>query len=268
MRRSICILCLCACALSPLFVVPARAGEPTYHHKTLTRWLKEYQKAKPGSAGESDSMAAVRAMETNAVPRLVRMLASGDLDREQLAVKGFEILGPAAASAVPELQGLMTGTNPVVGVMAASSLGYVGPPAMPGLLNALTNGGYNVVTLAVLALVEMGTNAAPAVPLLVRDLDSPNRFVREHAVNSLGNLHLEPEIVVPALTNLLGDSSLTVRCLALSSLGRFEGAARPVIPAILPLLGDANAGVRMSATNALCEIAPDKYKRPGGNQAL
>jgi HEAT repeat protein len=259
-RRILGILCTGAVALG--LVISAQGAEPAFKHKTLSRWLKLYHSAEPGSAQETQSIVAIRSIGTNAVPRLVQMLVARDINVQQSAATGFEILGALGAPAIPALTNLLYGTNPVENVLAANSLGHIGLPALAALMDALTNHSYNVATLAALSLPEMGTNALPAVPVFLRDLRSRNHFVRERATDALGNLHLEPETVVPALTNLLNDSSLTARCMALNSLGQFKDAGSLAIPVIVPLLQAPEETIRISATNALCDIAPNEYKRP------
>jgi HEAT repeat protein len=258
-RRFTLLACTCAFVV---FAFSAVAKEPAYHHKPLARWLKAYDSAKPGSADEAQSIDAIRHIGTNAVPALIAMLTTRDINVQQSAVHGFEILGELGDSGVPALTNLLFSTNPVVNILAANSLGYIGAAALPGLMNALTNHSYNMATLAALSIPEMGTNALPAVPCFLRDLASRNHFVRERAADALGNLHLEPEIVVPALTNLLTDPSLTARCLALNSLAQFGDMGRPAIPVIMPLLEDTDATVRASATNALYDLMPETFKRP------
>ena len=167
-----------------------------YQHKTLARWLKLYQTAKPGSSEEAKSVAAVQAIGTNAVPELLGMLSARDVSRQQAAANGFAILGPAGAAGVPALDRLLNGTNTVVAVLAANALGHIGVPSLPVLLNELTNQNYNAATLATLAILDLGTNAAPAIPRFIDDLESPDHFVRERAADALGNLRLQPDVVV------------------------------------------------------------------------
>jgi HEAT repeat protein len=235
----------------------ARGAEPTYEHQPLSTWLKAFEDAQSDSADERRAKDAVRAIGTNAVPHLLQMLTEDDINIQQRAVKGFEILGPIAAPAVPQLSNLITGTNDVIGILAGNSLGNIGAPALPALMAALTNRHYTVVTRAALSIVDLGTNASPAIPIFLRHLQSPNHFVRERAADALGSLHIEPAVVIPALTNLFGDLSQAAVCISLNSLGQFESVARPVAPAILAMLQDPNENVRMAATNALMKVAPD-----------
>jgi HEAT repeat protein len=247
---------------------PAWGAEPTFKHKSLTRWLETYANAKPDSRAGRKSRTAILAIGTNAVPTLVEMVASNDVHRQQLAANVFGVLGPLGAPAIPALTNLLMGTDPVATVFAANSLGAIGVAALPALMDTLTNQNYNAAALAALALAALGTNATPAVPVFLQDLRNGDRSVRERAAEALGNLHLQPEVVVPALTNLLVERSVTARCLALGSLAKFQGSARPSVPVILPLLDDPDDAVRLSATNALNEIDAALLKpRPAPGRA-
>jgi HEAT repeat protein len=248
-------IALCFLAFTLAF---ARGAEPTYEHKPLSTWLKAFEDAQSDSSDERRAKDAVRAIGTNAVPHLLQMLTGDDINLQQRAANAFEILGPIASPAVPQLSNLLVSTNAVIGTLAGTSLGNIGAPALPALMAALTNRHYGVVTRAALAIVNLGTNASPAIPIFLRDLQSPNHFVRERAADALGNLHIEPAVVIPALTNLFTDLSQSAVCISLTSLGQFESAARPATPAILVMLQDPNENVRMAATNAIMKIAPDQ----------
>ncbi len=253
-RRTVATFVLCALAESSL-VLPGLSAEPKYQGRPMTKWLSLYREADAHSVQENRACEAIRAIGTNAIPYLVRMLTNEDLQAQMDAKSGFTILGPLGALAVPTLAKLLAGTNEVHMFMAAQTLGEIGAPGLPVLMQTLTNHHYKVATQAYLAIPALGTNARPAIPVLLRDLQHPNHFYRERAADTLGRLHIEPESVVPALTNLLDDPSLAARHLAIQSLGQFGPAARSAVPAILPFL--TNADLSYTATAALREIAPD-----------
>ena len=249
------------CAFAVVLVDPVQSAEASFHHQKLTRWLKLYQSATPGTAEEIRCVAAIRAIGTNAVPQLIGRLSEAHLKDQQLAVRVFDVLGPLAAPAIPALTKLLSHTNPLVTILAASSLGDIGAPALPSLMTELTNSQYNIATLAAFAIVDLGTNATPAIAVFLHDLGSSSDLVRERAAEALGNLHLQPDIVVPALKHLLTDHSLMARCAALSSLGRFGLDAGTAMPGIVLLLNDPEEYVRKLATNAVCSIAPNTLSR-------
>ena len=245
------------CAVMSGGVFTAWSAEPEYGGKSLTDWLKLYQKADEGTSDERQATAAVRSIGTNALPQLVKWVASDDLDEQFQAKNGFQILGAAAGSAAPSLGKMLTSTNEVISVMAGQCLGDIGAPALPELLAGLTNRHFRVATAAALAIVELGTNASPAVPIFLQHLKHPNHFYRERAADALGKLHIEPDTVVPALMRLLQDDSKTARYFAISGLENFQSRACPAVPAITAVLMDPDEGLREAATNALRKIAPE-----------
>jgi HEAT repeat protein len=234
----------------------SNAREPRYQGKTLTTWLQLYQKADEGTAGERDATAAIQAIGTNALPYLMKWIASTDLDVGLRAQQGFKILGRVAAPAIPALSKLLTGTNEFVAIVVGPALGSIGAPAVPALLEALTNRSYKISLRAILAIPELGTNAHPVIPFLVAELRHPNHFYRERAADALGGLHIDPEVVVPALTNLVQDSSPAARFIAIKALGQFGPAARPAAPLILETL-KTREDLQWVSKNALREIAPE-----------
>ena len=251
------LLFFLCCAVIGGCVFPASSAEPKHGGKSLTEWLQLYQKADEGTSEERQAGMAVRTIGTNALPYLTEWIVSEDLEKQFKAKDGFQILGAAAAPAIPSLGKMLTSTNEVVSFVAAQSLGHIGAPALPELLAGLTNRHFKVGTASALAIADLGTNALPAIPIFLRHLEHPNHFYRERAADALGNLHIEPETVVPALTKLLQDDSKAARYLAISGLENFQALARPAVPAITAILTDPDEGLREAATNALRRIAPE-----------
>src|SRR5437867_9397006 len=77
--------------------LPACAGEPRYHGKTLSKWIRSN-----GSPTEQiEAEAAIRSIGTNALPFLIRWLTETSGDNYQHVPNAFAALGEAAAPAVP-----------------------------------------------------------------------------------------------------------------------------------------------------------------------
>ena len=119
--------------------VAASGAEPTYEGKSLTRWLKLYDRANEGSSEEAEASTALRAMGSNAVPFLVQWMANSTSDVQLVSADAFKVLKEAGASAVPQLGVMLTGTNQLLATVAGSALGHIGAPALPVLMTALTN---------------------------------------------------------------------------------------------------------------------------------
>jgi hypothetical protein len=97
--------------LCQLFAIPR---EPTYDGIPYTRLLY----GGPGITVDRDK--AIRAIGTNAIPTLLRMLQTKErfwnynsLYRPSMAVNGFERLGPAGSPAIPDLVKLTRSEDPV-----------------------------------------------------------------------------------------------------------------------------------------------------------
>src|ERR1041385_5672357 len=89
----------------------ARCAEPTYQSKSLTKWLKVFEKSEPNSAEENRARDAVRTIGTNAIPNLIKMLRSEDLELQQAKKNCSKTLGRVGAPAVPEWPQPLVGKN-------------------------------------------------------------------------------------------------------------------------------------------------------------
>jgi hypothetical protein len=179
------------------------------------------------------------------------------------ASAGFDIIGPAAHSATPELLRCARRVkNPASVQLIVRALGSLGPEGVIALSDILTNLPDSETTAyvkleAMNALTSMGTNAAPAVPALVHCLASENDYIALTATTTLRSLRLAPELTVPALTTVLQDPRTLLRIAAAEGLGSLGGQARSATNQLYALLKDPEAEVGVAATGALSQIAPE-----------
>lgn len=271
----------------------ARRSEPVYQGKTLSEWLDVYALA--GSERvpweqRAHAIDAIRAMGTNALTNLLAWIRYEPADwqnqlesviqpdgftrylqpltynnrqmwRGVAAQRGFEILGPIASPAIPELTAVINDTNAHFSApLALSALAHLGEDAIPPIMRVLTNANHfqhRRASWVVNKMDYLGESAAPLIPVLIEHTKSPNSGIAEDAIQALGNLLLLPEISVPALTNSLTHSDRNIRAWAVRSLREFESSARPAIPALIVARSDPDYLVRDLATDALRAIAPD-----------
>jgi HEAT repeat protein len=73
---------------------------------------------------------------------------------------------------------------------------------VPGLADALRQGGAFERARAARTLARFGPLAADAVPALVRALDDPSRIVRSAAIAALGRIGPKAKAAVPALAGI------------------------------------------------------------------
>lgn len=227
-----------------------------YQGKTLSEWVEEL--GGPSTSSElwpkasREQTDAITFFGTNAIPYLTTCLGKSDSYYTSHGyMRAFQILGPKAVSAIPALMVMATngGANSDYPVIV---LGWIGPQALPALLNILSNSAaLRASTLN--AIASMGTNAAPAVPALTQHLNDPNEMVANFAISALGQAHTETAF--SALTNLLrsrprlaNEIMLTVRTFKEQS-----------IPFLIATLNDDRVEVRHKASNNLLAIAPESF---------
>jgi hypothetical protein len=258
-------------------------AEPVWEGKKLTQWLME-RDTNPSRSLTWPARKAIRGMGTNALPFLLNMIGTEDppaklklnlwTSKSSLfkkftasthyqsrldAADGFEALGAKAAPAAPGLIRLLNDQQ--TEYPAALALGAIGQPAVPLLVQNLTN--WNVsIRLPVLQALNFMHGAVDAIPFVLPCLEDAQPAVRQGAAITLGDLHQEPEQVVPKLIERLSDTNSAVRAAAAFALEMFEAHARTAIPKLTELQNDPDAEVRKNAASALIEVQAVSEGRP------
>jgi len=180
-------------------------SEPSIDGKRLSVWLDQYQKSipKPEYDGDPQMRAraekAVRKLGTNSIPWLLVELNakeatrgnelptnfySGEaITRRWLAATAFEILGPVAKDATPNLVPLLNDQQ--TSYTAATALGGIGVESIPVLTQALTNSHATARESAVRVLGLFGPKAQSAVPAVVKCTRDSDASVRGFAAFAL-----------------------------------------------------------------------------------
>lgn len=252
--------------------------EPIYKGQTLSYWLQHWYPLWAPRHLEVEP--AIRTMGTNAVPYLVKWITepartTADYDEVGRALKGFEILGPVASPAIPDLVKAI-GRN---GNFPACALGYIGTNAMPALTNRLLESistsnqptkrrslffssghpreEFYVQRNILEALSFYDTNAQPAIPALIAYIQSPNAREAWQAVGILAMAgHNQPEIVFPVLSHTFSNSSGNLRVSVADALSTFGTNAVSAIPLLLSGQQDPDANTRAHISVAIKKIAP------------
>jgi hypothetical protein len=236
-RWTICVLAVCALAgLIALLAFPTER-EPEYGGRKLTEWLKLYLQSGDRFTNRQEAAAAVRHIGTNALPCLLkwtdyepprwRMILgtnapaaalksayfrSGYLwllhrpaeDLNWLGRFGFEILGPQASPALPEVQRRMVDwAQPWRASISMQIYTDIeGSGGVPALVSALVSTNVTCRQLAAFCLGTLGTNAAPAASALRKALNDPDPTVGRFARTALQRVLLKAQGGVGP-TNLL-----------------------------------------------------------------
>jgi hypothetical protein len=285
-RRKWLFLTVGLAALIALLLFLTREREPSYKGKSLSEWTM--LRSKPSQDPEVEE--AIIQIGTNGIPyylkwieyeqplvkqvyyfyldKLLRTIKSDkrvwddNISRAWGAEEAFRTLGPRAAPAFNELAALATGpriasTNDAelfVAKRATFALSWLGAPALPPLMNALTNKQNLIPDSAVRGIGRMGSNALPAVPVLMDCTASTNLYLAWLAIRALGELQLEPARVVPVLVTQLNNPDANRRIVAAKALGQFGHKAKSAEPALRERLADSNEDVVDAAATALEQI--------------
>jgi HEAT repeat protein len=272
-----------------------RSTEPVYKKRPLHSWLDELQQwstqieFQDWIDNTNDPLfVAFRTMGTSALPELLSVAQYREsplenfiaaLNRRQSLVKipGGEILprdvpvswalyaiGSNALPALPALTNLLFHTN----LAMAFALVGIGPEAVPGLIESLTNKEVTIRLAAARSLGHERTGMDLVVPALLARLPDTSPFprmerilLRREAIMALGKLHADAQVAVPALITNLSSTDETVRILSLVALGQYGTNARAAIPAIRATLNNSIPTVCSNAILALGRIEPDAQGR-------
>ena len=101
-------------------------------------------------------------------------------------------------------------------IIAALPLGIT----VPGLADALQQGGPFERAHKARTLARFGPQAADAVPALVRALNDPSRVVRSAVITALGRIGPKAKVAIPALA---GIQDLQLRPLANDAMKEIDG---------------------------------------------
>lgn len=296
LRIAIVCLLLAVFGLAGWFVL--RSPEPEYQGKRLSRWLWELE-VSPDTVSRSykESVQAIRALGTNALPWLLGRLTARDsawkvqsvgwvqdtlsLDLEdslasvqrRRAVMGFQVLGRIAEPAIPQLTALVSKPDVETASSALTALAGIGGPwTIAPLMAAITNGNSSVSLPAAATLGSLRARAHAAVPALIGLLQSPDPALRTTAARALGEIAMDPDRTLPALSRVLSDTNGLVQfsaAVALSQFGKVAESALPAILALPPIAEDfARRALARAAVRIQCELrdgglirGPTKQKR-------
>jgi HEAT repeat protein len=244
------------------------ANEPTYKGRHLSYWINDvhWESSMMPQPLKDEAKVAIAHIGTNAIPFLLKLVAE-DASFSGV-IQAFQILGPSARPAIPELARLATNQpasvsratayaqRPVTmfGYSALLALGGIGPDAVPTLLTILTNSVAPGTRMgAIKALMEMGTNALPAMPVLLQYVYDENDMVAMDAVTALGISGGDSPVALAALEDVSRGPRLILRSGAIDALRHFGPAG---VPALVRALSDTNQGNAYIALHVLAFSEP------------
>jgi hypothetical protein len=244
--------------------------EPRAHGHSLSTWLK--MSGQPGEELQSsDARAAVQEIGERAVPFLLQKLRAQDPpwhlsvdapswlekhistadEQHRQAIIGFQYLGAAASSAIPEFEKMLYDTN--LFLAAGHCLAAVGSNSLPALRRALM-GTNAFAQQGAFAAVGVSEEVGRAMLPEIRKLrTNGNPWIAIVATSRLLKYAAREETTMVALELLQGGDTRLAR-VVIANLEKFE--RNRIVPALLPLLNHNDPKLRANLTNAIRKLDP------------
>lgn len=201
--------------------------DPTFAGKPMSYWLNRLD----DPASSANATNALRTIGPRGIPLLLDLLRARDLpdpaaqfvrslgfethaaeESHYKAIRAFEIINTNAAAAVPGLIQILQE-------------------------NHNHNVSSRIATLGCLSFI--GPAAEPALPVIVQHLTNPVPSVRHNAVQAIGEIGGRPGFTIAPLTAALSDPVPSVRWCALFALRAYGSRARSAVPEIQKLWTDS-----------------------------
>jgi HEAT repeat protein len=249
----------------------------SYHGKSIKAWALQLG-ASPRSRAEATE--AFKALGTNAVPGLVRLLQTRDSLWRQAtwrlaprlpakarqaiiqnmraavmirtaAARSLRVIGPEAQAAVPALARALREDEAQLRWEAAGALGAIGGPARAELVAALTNKDPNVRRAAAYGLGESIPPEPATVEALLRALGDQEVSVRAMAASSVSALGTN---ALAWVMESFRRGDVQARQSAARAFGALRSARDVTVPALVEMSQDKNPASRLVAIQTLAGL--------------
>ncbi|MFA5253037.1 MAG: HEAT repeat domain-containing protein [Methanoregula sp.] len=242
------------------------------HRKNIDSGTEELVSALDGSK-EERRQAAIRAlaeMGTGALPYLLRAFV--DPGKKDLMASAGEVLVQWGDPVYSLLADFFMSTDARTRAAAAGALGYLGKPAGPCLVTALTDPSRDVKFRAARALAQIGwtftldqvreevicavvlgeprdliREKKAAFPYLIELLEDKDYRIKVGAIKGLGEIKSARSL--SRLAPLLKSDEIEVRSAVVETMGRIGN--KKIIPFLVRALGDSSQYVRIESVWAL-----------------
>jgi HEAT repeat protein len=172
---------------------------------------------------------ALKSIGRDAVPALVRIVIAPNSTNQLQVFNALGSMGTNAAPAVPVLIELLKNKDVDVAESAIKTLDNLrlsSATVVPAIAELVEHPRLHYLVISTLA--DYGSNALPAIPRLVQCLTNIDQDIRVTAAFALARLKLEPEVAVPALISRLEkDNDAAVRDGASAALHAYMWPDRP-----------------------------------------
>jgi len=292
-RRKLWALLGCGIAVA-LILTLWREREPRYGDRSLLEWIAITEHPdRDIDYSKKDAEEAIHHIGTNAIPFLIKcieyrerpwqtrlsalcsklpekiakplsgLIEGHGAERQEIAFRGFYILGPDAKSAIPALTNLLTAQPPLpdycMGVLA-----QIGGDGLTPVIVALTNQVSRNRFAAMDALLGLDTIRPLeqiVVSALTNCLADTNRELAFYAAQILCCHNSEKDLAMKTLIDGLGSEDKKLRRSAISRL-KFSLRIGYSVPALLQFLQDTSSPLSAYSAGVLGGSARDGVKLP------
>ncbi len=268
--------CLLACVWGLSFEVRAAnsgASEPQVMGRPLSSWLSDYgyngdvhttEEVKRNAAADmavrqlgTNALGEIWRLVTNSAPRSDSESKSPNSEDFMRVLYALDALGPVAAPLVPRLQERLRLPSAGASQRAALMLLYIGPPALPALMQASTNSDPQVRRIALLGFTRFGTNSTEVLASAAKALQDSDHAVRRQALWAISESKRATGNAAVAMSTLLTDPHEACRSDAAEALSSFASIPDQAKRALVKALDDPAASVRHRAAAAVRRLAPE-----------
>jgi hypothetical protein len=279
LKQSSIVFVIFCVIISMLVLAYNPASEPSYEGKSLSAWLREVPDNEDPDERAKRAENAIRAMGTNALPRLLQMLEARDsklkervrsvLLRQKLirfrfspsarfqramACRGLRVLGPTAAPAIQSIEENLFSHDADMSLPGV--LISIGNAAWPIFVRAMTNQNPELRGAAIMALWKATNRLDEATPALMEIMRNDTLMpLRLYAALTLAKTGKHEDSIVPLLVDGLKSGNDTGAEVA-RALGNYPSKAREHIDALIKIAEGPDIIAHFGAMDALRKIDP------------
>jgi HEAT repeat protein len=254
------VVALIACSVGLVWYY--KTSHPTHISATVAppadenAWIEQLYNANPGEVEAATR--EVQSLGPRALPLIHQTFqdSGASTARVKAALKACGILGPTAASAIPEVAEQLP--DPTLTAEAAVALSFMGRGAFSPLRDALASDDPVVRREALRSIGKLKEraplDARAVLPLLINGVTDADPGVRTVAVTYLGIIHEGGADAVNALVMALKDPAVDVRRSAATAIGSFGADAATAVPALRKAAGDSDPEVAREAGVSLVKL--------------
>jgi len=281
-----------------VFLFTRPAPEPMYKGKSVSAWFNDFLPSSlENSAKANAARTAIRAIGTNAVPKVIELLRCRDSAPRKLFIRlaakqkvltfrfrpsaerlnlvgmrGAQLLGTNAGATAPYLTPFLNHSNYYTRMSALIALQRIGPEAKgsaPALFKVLASDPDPRVRLTAFQTIgSLRLRNAEVFPAVTNALSDGDRSIRVEVLHWLTGTGIEPSKLAPVFVDQLRGSDPIVKTVAMRELAWMKIDVTNAIPFLEQLTNDPDVQVKLAARGTLERLTGKHFPRPANEEAV